>query len=215
MGRSGEVDEVARAALFLASDEAGYITGADPGFASDLLAAGSRDFVRSKSMTGKPARQLRTRWTEAWEQPGAPDPLPMPLQGLLYALATQHNFRIHVVATVSVIGLGFVWGISANDWRWLVVAIAIVLAAELVNTAFEHLCDVVQPELHASVKAAKDVAAAVDVWNRDEEVDEHYNAIFRELLTYMMGDPRTITAGAHLLFVAKNLERIGDRKSVV
>ena len=81
------------------------------------------------------------------------------LQGLRYALVTQHNFRIHVVATMVVIGVGFVWGISAQDWRWLVVAIAIVLAAELVNTAFEHLCDVVQPELHASVKAAKDVAA--------------------------------------------------------
>ena len=45
---------------------------------------------------------------------------------------------------------------------------------------------------------------------QDHEVDEHYDAIFRELLTYMMGDPRTITACAHLLFVAKNLERIGD-----
>ena len=58
--------------------------------------------------------------------------------------------------------------------------------------------------------SAKDIDAAVDVWNRDEEVDEHYNAIFRELLTYMMGDPRTITPCTHLLFVAKNLERIGD-----
>ena len=51
---------------------------------------------------------------------------------------------------------------------------------------------------------------AVAVWSRDDEVDEHYNSLFRELLTYMMGDPRTITAGAHLLFIAKNLERIGD-----
>ena len=41
------------------------------------------------SMTGKPARQLRTAWTEAWEQPGAPDPLPMPLQGLLYGEAAS------------------------------------------------------------------------------------------------------------------------------
>jgi phosphate transport system protein len=48
------------------------------------------------------------------------------------------------------------------------------------------------------------------VWNEDHEIDEHYDAIFRELLTYMMGDPRMITACAHLLFVAKNLERIGD-----
>ena len=51
---------------------------------------------------------------------------------------------------------------------------------------------------------------ATAVWSRDDEVDEHYESLFRELLTYMMGDPRTITPGAHLLFVAKNLERIGD-----
>ena len=55
-----------------------------------------------------------------------------------------------------------------------------------------------------------DLDRAVAVWSRDDEVDEHYNSLFRELLTYMMGDPRTITACAHLLFVAKNLERIGD-----
>jgi phosphate transport system protein len=55
-----------------------------------------------------------------------------------------------------------------------------------------------------------DLERALAVWNQDDEVDEHYNALFRELLTYMMGDPRTITACAHMLFVAKNLERIGD-----
>ena len=55
-----------------------------------------------------------------------------------------------------------------------------------------------------------DVDRAVAVWSRDHEVDEHYNSLFRELLTYMMGDPRTISPCAHLLFVAKNLERIGD-----
>ncbi|HEY3696539.1 phosphate signaling complex protein PhoU [Phenylobacterium sp.] len=57
---------------------------------------------------------------------------------------------------------------------------------------------------------ASEVERAVAVWSRDDEVDEHYNSLFRELLTYMMGDPRTITASAHLLFIAKNLERIGD-----
>jgi phosphate transport system protein len=57
---------------------------------------------------------------------------------------------------------------------------------------------------------SNDAERAMEVWRRDEEVDEHYNSLFRELLTYMMGDPRTITACAHLLFVAKNLERIGD-----
>ena len=55
-----------------------------------------------------------------------------------------------------------------------------------------------------------DVEQAVAVWSTDDEVDEHYNALFRELLTYMMGDARTITACTHLLFMAKNLERIGD-----
>jgi phosphate transport system protein len=51
---------------------------------------------------------------------------------------------------------------------------------------------------------------AQSVWASDTEIDEHYNALFRELLTYMMGDPRTISACTHLLFMAKNLERIGD-----
>jgi phosphate transport system protein len=58
--------------------------------------------------------------------------------------------------------------------------------------------------------AALETDAANNVWTRDEEVDEHYQALFRELLTYMMEDPRTISGCAHLLFVAKNLERIGD-----
>lgn len=81
------------------------------------------------------------------------------LQGLRFALVTQHNFRIQLVAAIAAVGLGLLWRVSADDWRWLVLAITLVLATELVNTAFEHLCDVVQPELHASVKAAKDVAA--------------------------------------------------------
>ena len=51
---------------------------------------------------------------------------------------------------------------------------------------------------------------AISVWRKDEEVDQQYDALFRELLTFMMGDPATITSSAHLLFVAKNLERIGD-----
>jgi phosphate transport system protein len=55
-----------------------------------------------------------------------------------------------------------------------------------------------------------DIERAASVWSRDDEVDEHYDSLFRELLTYMMADPRTINACAHLLFIAKNLERIGD-----
>ena len=56
----------------------------------------------------------------------------------------------------------------------------------------------------------RDVDKALDVWRRDEEVDEIYNSLFRELLTYMMEDPRHITPCTHLLFIAKNIERMGD-----
>jgi phosphate transport system protein len=58
--------------------------------------------------------------------------------------------------------------------------------------------------------ARRDANAAVTVWKRDGEIDEIYNSLFRELLTYMMEDPRKIGPSTHLLFVAKNFERIGD-----
>ena len=58
--------------------------------------------------------------------------------------------------------------------------------------------------------AARDVREADAVWSRDEEIDALYTSLFRELLTYMMEDPRNITFCAHLLFCAKNVERIGD-----
>ncbi|MFA7262837.1 MAG: phosphate signaling complex protein PhoU [Caulobacter sp.] len=81
-----------------------------------------------------------------------------------------------------------------------------------VTRSIERMGKLVASRLKEVIDAytASDVDRAVSVWTRDTEVDEHYESLFRELLTYMMGDPRTITAGAHLLFVAKNLERIGD-----
>jgi len=58
--------------------------------------------------------------------------------------------------------------------------------------------------------ANKDVQAAIGVWMQDDNIDAHYNSVFRELLTYMIEDPRMISSCAHLLFIAKNIERIGD-----
>lgn len=58
--------------------------------------------------------------------------------------------------------------------------------------------------------AANEAHDAVEVWFQDEAVDELYNSLFRELLTYMIEDPRTIGVCTHLLFIAKNLERVGD-----
>jgi phosphate transport system protein len=61
----------------------------------------------------------------------------------------------------------------------------------------------------------KDAEGARAAWRRDEEVDEMYNSLFREMLTYMMEDPRNIGPCTHLLFIAKNIERIGDHATNV
>jgi phosphate transport system protein len=58
--------------------------------------------------------------------------------------------------------------------------------------------------------ASRDLAAALAVWNGDEEVDALCTSLYRELLTYMMEDPRNITFCMHLMFCAKDIERIGD-----
>jgi len=58
--------------------------------------------------------------------------------------------------------------------------------------------------------SARDTDAAVAVWNKDIDIDEMYNALFRELVTYMMEDSRVIGIGSQMMFIAKNLERIGD-----
>ena len=61
--------------------------------------------------------------------------------------------------------------------------------------------------------AARDIDLAVQIWNQDYEIDELYNAIFREVVTYMMEDSRLIGVGSQLMFIAKNLERIGDHST--
>lgn len=61
----------------------------------------------------------------------------------------------------------------------------------------------------------RDAKKAVEVCERDRAVDDFYNSLFRTLLTFMMEDPQNITAATHLLFVAKNLERIGDHATNV
>ncbi|GAK32260.1 phosphate transport system regulatory protein PhoU [Iodidimonas nitroreducens] len=57
----------------------------------------------------------------------------------------------------------------------------------------------------------RDSALAIDVWARDERIDLLYDSLFRELLTYMMEKPELITACTHLIFIAKNIERVGDQ----
>ena len=79
--------------------------------------------------------------------------------GLGFALNTQPNARIHLLATIAVVIIGFILGLARQEWVWVLVAIALVWLAELLNSAIEHICDVVSPEHSDAVKHAKDVAA--------------------------------------------------------
>jgi diacylglycerol kinase (ATP) len=71
----------------------------------------------------------------------------------------QHNAWIHAVVTGGVVASGFFFRLSASEWCWIVLAIAIVWTAEALNTAFEFLADATSPQFHPLVRDAKDVAA--------------------------------------------------------
>ncbi len=79
--------------LWLTTEEADLHSRA---LTAKLLAAGCGDTVRSRALTGKPARQLRTGWTDAWDDPDGPGTLPMPLQGLLVAEANSRIQKYEV-----------------------------------------------------------------------------------------------------------------------
>ncbi len=84
-------------------------------------------------------------------------------------------------------------------------------------TGVQHMSDLVQGQLKdvLDAYAGQDPKVALDVWQRDGQIDSLYTSLFRELLTYMMEDPRNISFCTHLLFVAKNIERIGDHTTNV
>jgi phosphate transport system protein len=86
------------------------------------------------------------------------------------------------------------------------------MAATFALSGLGQMARLVQQNLKTVIDAAGegDPQKAVTVWRADQAVDDLYNTIFRELITYMMEDARSITACTHLLFIAKNLERIGD-----
>ena len=76
-------------------------------------------------------------------------------------------------------------------------------------------CVIDQLEAIAAAYQGRDDAAALEVWRSDGAIDVLHTSLFRELLTYMMEDPRSIGFCTHLLFCAKNLERIGDHATNV
>ncbi|HEY2582787.1 MAG TPA: diacylglycerol kinase family protein [Mucilaginibacter sp.] len=84
-------------------------------------------------------------------------------KGVAYAAATQLNFRIHLVVTLMAIFLGYALCISVTEWQWIILCIAIVLMAELFNTAIEMLTDLVSPEYNKAAGRVKDMGAGAVV----------------------------------------------------
>ncbi len=99
---------------------------------------------------------------------------------------------------------------AANVAKRSIVLAQFSLPASLAGLG--NMARLVQEQLKTIIDAIGDgdTEKAISVWRSDEIVDDLYNAIFRELITYMMEDPRNITPCTHLLFIAKNLERMGD-----
>jgi phosphate transport system protein len=96
-------------------------------------------------------------------------------------------------------------------------AVAGELNLQTVMRGVEHMTEMVLAQIKdvLDAYARRDVAKAVQVWRSDGEIDAVNNSLFRELLTYMMEDPRNISVCIHLLFCAKNIERMGDHATNV
>jgi phosphate transport system protein len=96
-------------------------------------------------------------------------------------------------------------------------AIAGQFQSQKIVVGVQHMADLVLGQLKdvLDAYAQQNQQAALDVWRRDGQIDALYTSLFRELLTYMMEDPRNISLCVHLLFCAKNIERIGDHTTNV
>jgi diacylglycerol kinase (ATP) len=84
-------------------------------------------------------------------------------KGLKYTAVTQLNFRVHLVAMLVAIFMGYALQISGNEWQWIILCIALVLVVELLNTAIETLTDLVSPQYNEKAGQVKDVAAGAVV----------------------------------------------------
>jgi phosphate transport system protein len=120
----------------------------------------------------------------------------------------------HIVAALKITGeLERIGDYAANVAKRTIVLAQFSLPYSLGGLG--HMARLVQEHLKTIIDAIgeSDADKAIEVWRSDQVVDDMYNAIFRELITYMMEDPRNITPCTHLLFIAKNLERIGDHET--
>ena len=80
-------------------------------------------------------------------------------RGLRWLVRDEHNAWLHLAASIVAVAAGLLLRVSVADWRWLVLAIALVWLAEALNTAIEELCDHVSPEFDPAIGRVKDLAA--------------------------------------------------------
>lgn len=81
------------------------------------------------------------------------------MRGIYGVFVSERNFRIHCIAALFAIALGFFLKLSTGEWLAIVLSIGIVMAAEVLNTAIEYLADTVHPEMDPGIRRAKDAAA--------------------------------------------------------
>ncbi len=81
------------------------------------------------------------------------------INGIKKAIVLENNFRIHLVVTAMVVAAAFYFGITHQEWLWLVLFIALVLVSEMINAAIEKLVDLVCPEINPTAGLVKDLAA--------------------------------------------------------
>lgn len=82
------------------------------------------------------------------------------INGIRFLLKNEHNIRIHFIAALCVIALGFLSNLDFSEWLWISIAIGQVFVAEIFNTAFEKTLDLIKPEYDEKVKTIKDLSAA-------------------------------------------------------
>ncbi|MBS0240896.1 MAG: phosphate signaling complex protein PhoU [Proteobacteria bacterium] len=117
-----------------------------------------------------------------------------------------------IVATLKVAGDLERIGDLAKNIAKRALAIAAETRPQSLILGLRHMAELAMDELKSVLDAymTRDDQKAIAVWKSDADIDALYNSVFRELLTYMMEDPRNIGLCTHLLFGAKNIERIGD-----
>ncbi|WP_168119298.1 diacylglycerol kinase family protein [Paenibacillus sp. HB172176] len=81
------------------------------------------------------------------------------LEGISYAIRTQSHMRIHMLAALLVVVAGFILALDTIEWSLIILCMAMVISAELVNTAIEQTVDLASPAIHPLAKKAKDIAA--------------------------------------------------------